>query len=353
MSPELETCPRSLLVCEKSNFRSEKSRHETHVLKHMFNCKISLLIPERGMLPVKLEKVISNFSSYFLVQDFAVSTFLEDKWLDAVVKKGGFYALSSKTRIDEDSVVAVLPSGQLILSLDKDTYEQLGLEGRPSLYSHRKTMKYVVTVDLKSLVMGTKRYQRVLLSLRERVPLRTDFIFTGGVGALPDLLSQHSYEVRRPFFHCQTLQNLLCPLLHPFDLRGEHCFCTPTQFLEWLGVVSHSVHCDNQAASFLSTYACPEPRSLVGKAQLCTVTGLISPEDICKLLTELRQCFEEPHVMNWVSLTVHGCADSPVSWGAAEHGFLKGGENFYSFVCFQNQDYLLYMATGSEDTCPP
>lgn len=32
--------------------------------------------------------------------------------------------------------------GKLILSLDKDTYEETGLQGRPSRYSGRKTMKF-------------------------------------------------------------------------------------------------------------------------------------------------------------------------------------------------------------------
>lgn len=44
MSPELEKVPRSLLVCEKSNFLNEKSRHDIHVSKHNFNYKVSLII---------------------------------------------------------------------------------------------------------------------------------------------------------------------------------------------------------------------------------------------------------------------------------------------------------------------
>uniref|UniRef100_A0A8B9GM09 Ribonuclease P/MRP 40 subunit n=1 Tax=Astyanax mexicanus TaxID=7994 RepID=A0A8B9GM09_ASTMX len=117
-------------------------------------------------------------------------------------------------------------SGQLILSLDKDTYEQLGLEGRPSQYSHRKTV------------------------------------------------------------------------------RHSNAF---TNYKVWWRK-------DN-------------------------ATGL--------------RYLDEPKLTSWVSLTVHGCADSPVSWGSAEHGFHKGGENFYNFVCFQNQDYWLHMATGAKDACPP
>lgn len=38
--------------------------------------------------------------------------------------------------------IVLFISGKLILSLDKDSYEQLGLEGKPSLYSHKKIMRY-------------------------------------------------------------------------------------------------------------------------------------------------------------------------------------------------------------------
>ncbi|KAL6467795.1 hypothetical protein MHYP_G00234720 [Metynnis hypsauchen] len=361
MSPDLEKCSRSLLTCEKSNFLNEQSRHEMHVSRHCFNYKISLLLPECEVLPVRVANVIHNFSSYYLVRDLPVYKFLEEKWLATVVKKGSFYALSCKTRIDEDNVCALLSSGQLILSLDKDTYEQLGLEGRPSLYSHKKVMRYVVSVDLtnKSLVPGTKRYQQVLLCLKERVMLRSDFLLTtchpgaDKDGALHNLLSQYTYEECRPTLHSQTLKNLFCPSLHHSDLWGKGLSCTPNQFLEWLGAVNLNISCDNSAASFLSTYTCPEPRAPVSQSVLCTVTGLIPPKDVCRLLKELRCYFAEPNFAAWVSLTVHGFVDCPVSWGAAEHGFFKGGENLYNFVCFKNQDYWLYKATGSEDACPP
>lgn len=180
MSPELEKCPRSLLVCEKSNFLNEKSRHDIHVSKHNFNYKISVLIPECGILPANISRVLDSFSPCYLVRDLPVYELLGETFLESLVKKGNFYALSYNTKIDEENSIALLSSGQLILSLDKDTYEQLGLEGCPSLYNHRKAMRFVVTLDLtdKSLTPGTKRYQRVLSSLKDRLPLRYDFLFT-------------------------------------------------------------------------------------------------------------------------------------------------------------------------------
>ncbi|KAM9439155.1 ribonuclease P protein subunit p40 [Clarias gariepinus] len=357
MQPDLEKCPRRLLVCEKSNFLNEASRHEAHVSKHSFNYKLSLLIPECGVLPAEIAKVLNNFSSYYLVRDLPVYRLLEEDMLE-MIKKGTFYALSYKTRLDEDNVFALF-SKKLILSLDKDTYEQLGLEGKPSLYNHRKPMRYVVTVDLadKSLAPGAKRYKQVLLCLKERVPLKSDFLLTDSHsdrdGHLKVLLSQYTYENCRPTLSTHNLRNLLCPSLQSSDLQGKKCSCTPEHFLEWLGAVNLNISCENSATSFLSTYACPEPCSLVNQALLCTVTGLIPPEDIFTLLQELRRYFDAPKFALWASLTVHGFVDSPVCWGTTEHGFLKGGENLYNFVCFKNQDYWLHMATGAHDGCPP
>ncbi|XP_057190277.1 ribonuclease P protein subunit p40 [Triplophysa rosa] len=361
MSPELEKCPRSLLVCEKSNFMNEKSRHDIHVSKHSFNYKISVLIPECAVLPANISGVISNFSPYYLVRDLPVYELLQDKSHETVVQKGTVYAVSYNTKIDEDNSIALLPSGQLVLSLNKDAYEQLGLEGRPSLYNHRKAMRYVVTLNLrdKTLAPGTKRYQRVLSGLKDRLPLRYDFLFTehntGGDEdkTLYKLLSQYKPVEHKAVLSHHTLKNLPCPTLYPSDLQGTTLSCDPHSFLEWLGAVNLDISCENAADSFLSTYICPEPKSSVSQALLCTITGFISPEDVYLLLQELRKYFDEPKFTQWLSLTVHGFMDSPVSWGATEHGFLKGGENFYNLVCFKNQDYWLHMATGAHDGCPP
>lgn len=66
-----------------------------------------------------------------------------------------------------------------------------------------------------------------------------------------------------------------------------------------------------------------------------------------------REYFDELKLSQWASLMVNGFADSPVSWKESEHGFFKGGENLYSFVVFNNEDYWLHMAVGTHDGCPP
>ncbi|XP_062385193.1 ribonuclease P protein subunit p40 [Sardina pilchardus] len=361
MSPELEQSSRNLLVCEKSSFINEKARYDTHVSKHFFNYKVSIVIPECASLPASIGGVINSFNSHYRVRDLPLYKLLEENIIEKVVKKGHFYALSYNTRIDEDNTIAFLPTGQLILSVDKDTYEQLGLEGKPSQYKHRKVLRYVVTVDLTDKLMspGAKGHQRLMTSLKEWVPMKCDLLISckmtaadGDGGALRTLLSQYSFEECRPALQTWTLKETPCPSLLSSDLHGEKS-CDPHHFLEWLGAVSMDISCDNEASSFLSTYICPEPQSIMNQGILCSITGFLTPEDIYSLLLELRRYFDEPKFASWLSMTVYGFMDSPVSWGTTEHGFLKGGENFYNFVCFRNQDYWLHMATGSHDGCPP
>ncbi|XP_023696962.1 ribonuclease P protein subunit p40 [Paramormyrops kingsleyae] len=360
MHPELQQSPRNILVFEKSNFMNEKSRHDLHVLKHYFNYKVSVFIPECGILPSELNDAISRFTKYYLVKDLPVHELLEEECLEKTVKKGRFYALSYNRRIDQDDVVAILPTGQMILSVNKDTYEQLGLEGKESQYTHKQPMRYVVTVDLtdKSMLPGSKRYNRVLWALKEKVPVKMDFLLArhsteaNEGGMLPSCLSQYHCRELQASISTQKLSSLPYPVLCSCDIRGEG-YCEPHQFLEWLGAVTMEIDCNNDATSFMSTYSCPEQHNTLSQALLCSITGLLLPEDIQSLLEKLRSYFEQPKLTSWLSLVVHGFADSPVSWGMEEHGFHKGGENFYGFVVFGNQDYWLHMGTGANDGCPP
>ncbi|XP_029446452.1 ribonuclease P protein subunit p40 isoform X4 [Rhinatrema bivittatum] len=316
MLRDLERCPRHLLVCEKSNFQHERSRHAATVREHPFNCRISFLIPECGVLPDRLKSVIQNFGKYYLVKDLPLHEFVTHEFIDSFINKGAFYALSYNTKIDQDNTAAVLPTGKLILSLDKDTYEELGLQGRPSLYSGKKVMRYIVTIDLTdaAFLPDTKKHKRVLWALQENKPLKFDFL-VGWHSADMETSTAMSYfsklnmKVYEPKISSSILRDLHCPVLENSELQGKpEESCSAQELFDWLGAVSNNVDC---------------------------------------------QYFDEPKLAQWVTLTVHGFADSPISWRESEHGFHKGGENLYSFVVFNNQDYWLQMAVGTNDDCPP
>lgn len=56
--------------------------------------------------------------------------------------KGELYALSLDTRIDSDDCVAITPCGKLHLSLNKETYQCLGLDGKLSYFSRKHQDRY-------------------------------------------------------------------------------------------------------------------------------------------------------------------------------------------------------------------
>uniref|UniRef100_A0A8C9MF94 Ribonuclease P/MRP subunit p40 n=1 Tax=Serinus canaria TaxID=9135 RepID=A0A8C9MF94_SERCA len=358
---QLGRAPRHLLVCERGHARHPRSRHAAHVRDHAYSCRVSLLIPECGMLPEVLKSTIADIGEYYLVRNLPIHELVAHEFIDAFVKKGSCYALTYKTKIDQDNTAALLPNGKLILSVDKDTYEELGLQGRPSRYSGKKVMRYIITIDLTDAGFHpeSKKHNRVLWALKEKKPLEFDFLLawynTGAEGStLMSYFSKNQIQALKPKITFSTLRDLQCPVLKSNDLQGKpEESCSTEELFEWLGAVLNQVSLDNKSSSFLSTYCCPEPNTVVEKAFLCTITGFIIPEKIIQLLEQLCCYFGEPKLAHWLTLTVHGFADSPVSWRESEHGFHKGGENLYNFVIFRNLDYWLHMAVGAHDDCPP
>ncbi|KAK0138300.1 Ribonuclease P protein subunit p40 [Merluccius polli] len=359
MFSHLEKTPRTLLVCERSHLDHEDARLGRHVEQHSFNHQLSLLVPGCDRLPAELDAALKGMRSFLLVRDLPLARLLEEDFIDQAVHKGSTYGLSYRTRIDEDNCYALLPNGKLVLSVDKDTYEVLGLEGETIAVPAQASR--AIRVDLKDKTMspGGRGHQRVLKALTEHTPLSCDLLLSqhlpGGEGpALQSLLSNHKLSEHRPRVSSRVMTSLPCPTLATSDLQGERRSCDPQSFLEWLGAVDAGVSFEeDRSGGYLSTYQCPQPQTLVDAAVRCGVSGLLLPEDIYSLVDVLRRSVLEPKLAPWLALTVHGFQDSPVSWGTAEHGFLSGGENFYTLVLFQNLDYWICMATGSHDACPP
>lgn len=349
MSVELDQTPRSVLVWEKSSFLNQKNRISSQVEQFHFNYKVSVLLPECSSAPSHLDAVLNSFSSFYLIRQLPIYELLNRDFLETAVYQGSVYGLSYRTRIDEENCVALMPNGHLSLSLDKDSFELLGAEGKPSKFNHRTKSKYVVSVDLteSSMAPGGRGYQRLLTGLRSRLQLKTDFLLShhpGGGASLQALLSRYDWSEHRPEVSSHTLTDLSCPAPQS---------CDPHRFLEWMGAVDAHISCENSSSSFLSSLICPEPKTTLSRALSVSICGLLLPQDVHHLVQQIRCYLEQPQSESWVSLTVHGFVDSPVSWGGHEHGFLWGGENLYSLLMFHDHTYHLHLATGAHDTCPP
>uniref|UniRef100_A0A8C0XI19 Uncharacterized protein n=1 Tax=Castor canadensis TaxID=51338 RepID=A0A8C0XI19_CASCN len=329
----LRETPRHLLVCEKSNFGHDKSRHRHLVETHYHNYRVSFFIPECGVLPKELKSLVMETGPYYFVKNLPLHELITQEFINTFVKKG-----------------------KLILSLDKDTYVETGLHGCPSRYSGKKAMKFIVSIDLMDLSSNpdSKKYERVSWSFK---PLKFDFLLawhhTGTEeSTMMSYFSKYQIQEHWPKVALSTVRDVQCPVLQSSELGGQpETSCSAPELFDWLGAVFCNADLNNEPNNFISTYCCPQPSTVVATAYLCTITGFILPEKIGVLLEQLSHYFDEPKLSPWA--TLQGFAYSPVSWRENEHGFHRGGKHLYNFVIFNNQDCWLQMAVGAHDDCLP
>eukprot|EP01083_Nonionella_stella_P131773 400584_1 len=146
-------------ICDTRNILKSAERHA-------FNHQMELFLPSSS----QSTQLNDSKSKFYKIRahpaDLVSSTFVE-----TYVKNGDFVALSLRTPIDHCNTMSFLPKGKLLLTLDKDSYQVLGLTGKPPS-KRANHSRYTVTVDLVSpkYTPGSRIYERVQWCLsRDRV----------------------------------------------------------------------------------------------------------------------------------------------------------------------------------------
>lgn len=121
--------------------------------------QITVVLPDVRSIPAELESALAD-SDHYLVRNISLQALINRSFIEAFVKRGwwchkmkvkiwiemsllgSFYALSFRTRLDTDDCVAVTPIGTLVLHLNKETYQTLGLDGRVSEFARKRNSKY-------------------------------------------------------------------------------------------------------------------------------------------------------------------------------------------------------------------
>ncbi len=110
------------------------------------------------------------------------------------MRLGNLQAVAASAPTDRGNTF-VLIDGSLIFSLDKDTYEQLGLTGQASPFKALRGQFWNITVDIaaSSFAPGRPLYDRVLWCLRERVlPMELFLSWTDQTGAQSEIIFPES-----------------------------------------------------------------------------------------------------------------------------------------------------------------
>ncbi|XP_019730561.1 ribonuclease P protein subunit p40 [Hippocampus comes] len=326
---EVKMSSKTLLNCETSSLRHPNNRLSAHLEQLPFNYRATVLLPDCGCAPSQLDETLRSFQSFYLVRNLPLYELLDEH-----LGRGSVCGLSYKTRIDEDNCAFLKANGHLCLSLDKDSYELLGIEGKAC---KPKSSRYVVSVDLndRSMAPGRPRYQRLFSGLTSRLPLKMEFLLapaSGDPDALQPLLSRYEWSRHTPEVSCRLLTHLSRPDPLTCDLRSYD----PFDLLEWLGAVQADISCDNAADSFLSSLACPHPSAQSSQSSfLLEVRGLLLPQNIMTLVKQLSHFLERPLSPPWAAVTVHGFMDN----------LHVHERHFYTLVLFPDHAYSLHLAT--------
>ncbi|XP_055383282.1 ribonuclease P protein subunit p40-like [Condylostylus longicornis] len=113
---------------------------EKLICKHPFNQTFSVVIAEENSDNIP-EKILShlNGSFYYIVNDIKLTDLIRKDFIEAFVKRGKFTALNLVEFNEIDDIFAVRPDGKLILIINKDLYQSIGLDGRVhSSFTRRK-----------------------------------------------------------------------------------------------------------------------------------------------------------------------------------------------------------------------
>ncbi|KAI8581529.1 hypothetical protein K450DRAFT_231746 [Umbelopsis ramanniana AG] len=372
---------------------SDKKPHSKLINSHPFNHEIQLLLADT-QAEVLLRSITEN-EQFFYEVEAPLSMFLDTSFLEKnLTKKAGsdqktsmFYMHTIDTYLDTEDVAVIDGDGHLVLSLQKETYEAFGLEGKAATFTGNGR-RYIITIDVSAPTFrpGNKTFDRTKWCLDNNLSRSFKMVMTRvdtNTGASLDvLLSNVQHNKKSVSWTSSKLEGIRLPNFETLKLPEG---ATPDnrwkdealEAHEWLGMatlgsqryksrptcivkilhllmarLSIRLSVNDKPDPFLSVYSCPEPYT-TGSVALLRCAGLVTPQYIQNLLITLRKEIKAKQC--WGALTVWGYRDSPIAWRGREHGFLTSGENDYTILLLREekdaceQRAVCYQALGVYD----
>ncbi|XP_047108216.1 ribonuclease P protein subunit p40-like isoform X3 [Schistocerca piceifrons] len=316
LSPEIWSFSSPCSKLSSKVLKEEDDAEKSHAIvsSHHFNHMISVVIPDTLSVPSSIVDALLEDCAYYRIFAVPAVELINRNFLDAFVRRGELTLLSDNTRIDVDDSIAVTPNGLLILSLNKGTYQQLGLEGRRSFFQ-RDSDRYMENICPSSVAA---------------------------------YFDDKGYNVHQchPHFSKRISYNVPVP---PVTARKEEESSEYCDVLEWLGAFSVGVDLNLEPREdFLSTYSVPDGCKLIGQVAYVSWQGFFTKKPILKLLRILRKYTEERRNLCWTSMNVQGFLDSPVTWGLKEQGFFTSGDNHYTLFLKDGAAFLACQVNGAQ-----
>ncbi|KAF9939935.1 Ribonuclease P protein subunit p40 [Mortierella antarctica] len=329
--------PRSQLFMSHYSFDSPKQLHERCIQNHPFNHKVQIFLPAT-LDPASLSSLTNALArdTHYYHAHVPLSLFLTSAFMQYI--RNGLIALSVQGGIDTHDVVCIDGKGKMILSLTKDSYEQLGLTGSPSKF-HPNRQRYVVEIDLlaPAMIPGKPGFDRIKWcfdnTLTTVFPMVLASVDPLGV-SLPLEFPETARAKQMAFrIQCRTLNDIVVPDTTVIRTIGKN-------ELRWRKDVSALYEWVGLAA--MQSDRPPQKTDDVVKSSGCLleISGLIPSPSILRIFDALRSLLDKTSGPEWSNMTVWGFQDSPISWIGREHGHLTSGENMYSFFLWSKNIQL-------------
>jgi len=322
---------------------------------------IEVVLPNITHIPESFDTILSNNEyEYYIARDIPLWLLVDLEFIGAFVKQGEFFGLSHGTRIDVDDCVAVYPSGLLILSLTKDTYEQLGIQGKQCRLLKSQHRKFVIDINLtddKSFCPGKRGYARINQTFLDRNDLKFDLLCRWdphdadiSSRSICNYLASRGCQIEI----CTLQQDTKClysvpmPLISWNKWQNDADTSVPlVQFVDWLGNMTCHIDLSSDVDDYISSYTCPEPNEIMGQVAHKKWSGFLTSNTVQKVFENISSLIKLSDRHPWASLVVHGFDDAPLieNQKIKHSGFsTENRDHMFCVVLFPDSGYWLHQS---------
>eukprot|EP01080_Neovahlkampfia_damariscottae_P006173 gene6173-10180_t len=238
------------------------------------------------------------------------------------------YATSISVHSDGSNVFSILPTGDIILSLDKDTYQSFGINGTKSKFSHQ----HLIEINFSKLTKEKPLYQKLMKGLEKTLPVSCLISAYDGDNCVELKGFQKILGFGKEYLFTHN-SKINLPKLSKSSINEEGM-----KLLDFLGSASLGLDCkipDNFKSNKESS-----------GVYLKKYQGFIPPHMVKKIVDLVLKMKMESE---WMCLSVNGFEDNVISWKNYEHGRGISGENDYKYVIFNDDHYWLFQILGQDD----
>ncbi|XP_028410049.1 ribonuclease P protein subunit p40-like [Dendronephthya gigantea] len=358
----LEYSPKRRMIFDKFCGKEGEEKCLKVISKHHFNISVGVLVP--SFSTEKLHECISKllFTDFSCLAEVSLTEIINAEFISKFVRPGSICALSHGTKIDTSDCAALLPTGILHLSLTKDSYESLGIQGKPSAFNNNLRFDIEINLLAPYFKPNKKYFERVSRGFF-RTGLKFKFLFSMKAEC-KDTCEQKldsyfiSLGISCKTFECKKEVKAFLEVNIPIISFNNEAFleidsqCNAMDFHEWLGSLVCGVDCSKAASdSFVNTLSCPAPNQ-PDKAAYHKWTGFINSSAVCNLIKSAREILDRNPELPWFSIMIWGFSDTPVSWQDHCHGYFLCGDNHSTVIMFQKEQMWMYRMLGEHDEQP-